>query len=746
MVFKEEVVTLFKEYSSYKRVDLMCTLLNMCLPFELRFLGTCLEELGKRDHSQLRESEARANNQADLADATCVADKHTRRILTVYLSLLHSTNQACSNVVFKTLAALADHDFHELVQLLRNADDLPEDNTLEELLLLYTMAHNHPAFSFEQKTLLGEVLLRLQKEEAKVAFPQHKQPAFCLKTGMPSMYMPCTPCTITPDGTGAVAQHFSVPGKSYLLPATAVATGDVSKGLQEMTGPYILTTSMFCSMPPPNMVSPVPPLAGAPSEFAVCQSAPFGLPAMSQPPCPPPDLVTATVNSSYPVNETLSPYASPSASPTRSPDASRSESPVWNTNAGQPTTNYKNCYTSPNHNETSSSSSTCSGGSTGGGTFRSNRSVNHPRNKQSLPNGQKAGDDSIHNMKIEPLRIPGEENLPDMMSGMALGTVNGVADPGRGQRVHSDDKRLWSSPGAPLVPHTGSAGSSQSGTPSPPGTPPQEEQWDSSNYKEEAPSVARWEKGPRGGAGMANPAARYNAHPRGPPMRRNVHMEQKVPDARRQAAAAAQPPLVHSSYILPAAMQHVQGNTTAAYYPVNIVSSLMSRPRNSDRKLFQQSPFFFPLMTGPAGSGPASYPSFTPNGNLPPPPQPDYMPMQPASQKSPPPFNTVQQQQQQQSQSYLPAKHNSAHYVHSGLYHPMGSSSHKNSCFNCGAIGHRGTDCSDPTMQDFQNKGMYHLDYSSPQSSDASVAPAVVIVGGGGSGSAPPSAAPSLEK
>jgi hypothetical protein len=183
MVCKEEVVTLFKEFSSYKRVDLMCTLLNMCLPFELRFLGTCLEELGKRDYSQLRESESRANNHAELADVGCVADRHARHILTVYLSLLHTTNQACSSLIFKTLAALAANDFAELGQALSRDETLPEDNPLEELLLLYTMALNHPAFTFEQKALFGNVLLRLQDEEVKQVYPQKR--IVSVKTGMP---------------------------------------------------------------------------------------------------------------------------------------------------------------------------------------------------------------------------------------------------------------------------------------------------------------------------------------------------------------------------------------------------------------------------------------------------------------------------------------------------------------------------------------------------------------------------------
>jgi hypothetical protein len=193
MVCKEEVVTLFKEFSSYKRVDLMCTLMNMCLPFELRFMGTCIEELGKRDYSQLREYETRANNQAELADVSCVVEKHARRILTVYLSLLHSTNQTCSGLIFKTLASLASNDYAELGQALSGGgrvsssavdESLPaaEDNPLEELLLLYTMALNHPAFTYEQKALFGNILIRLQEEEAKSAAP-HKR-IVCVKTGI----------------------------------------------------------------------------------------------------------------------------------------------------------------------------------------------------------------------------------------------------------------------------------------------------------------------------------------------------------------------------------------------------------------------------------------------------------------------------------------------------------------------------------------------------------------------------------
>jgi len=80
------------------------------------------------------------------------------------------------------------------------------------------------------------------------------------------------------------------------------------------------------------------------------------------------------------------------------------------------------------------------------------------------------------------LRVPGEDNLPEIMSSMTIGAVNGILDPTRGQRMHNEDKRCWPTNGATIAPN--SAGSSQSGTPSPPITPPQEEQWDSGNCKQ----------------------------------------------------------------------------------------------------------------------------------------------------------------------------------------------------------------------------------------------------------------------
>lgn len=167
MVCKEDVVTWFKGLKSYKRIDVMCSLLNLSLPFELRFLGTCLENLGKRDFHDLRNSENGANSSSEISsmDIQCISDKRARTKLAIYISLLRSCNYECANGLYKILANLEEvNNFLKSNLVLKN----PDEETVEELLLLYTLALNHPAFSFEQKLSLGSIFTKLQEEEQRL--------------------------------------------------------------------------------------------------------------------------------------------------------------------------------------------------------------------------------------------------------------------------------------------------------------------------------------------------------------------------------------------------------------------------------------------------------------------------------------------------------------------------------------------------------------------------------------------------
>ncbi|XP_023939143.1 uncharacterized protein LOC112046663 [Bicyclus anynana] len=167
MVCKEDVVSWFKELESYKRIDAMCTLLNMCLPFELRFIGTYLEELGKRDFQELRGAELRANNPTDLAADIGGADtdSRTRRKMALYVSLLRSCNFACATTLYNAMVSL------EQSGLLKGL----YGDLLEEILLLYTMALHHPAFTFDQKSHFGDILEKLKIEDQRIQYQEQQE-------------------------------------------------------------------------------------------------------------------------------------------------------------------------------------------------------------------------------------------------------------------------------------------------------------------------------------------------------------------------------------------------------------------------------------------------------------------------------------------------------------------------------------------------------------------------------------------
>jgi hypothetical protein len=116
-------------------------------------VGSVVEDLGKKDYHYLRDAEIKANNPAELTKLVNVNIKATRSRLSVALALLHSYNTECSNVLFKILTSSSS----VMEQL------LPEDHFAEEVLLLLTMAANHPAFTLDQRLTLCDILMKLQR-------------------------------------------------------------------------------------------------------------------------------------------------------------------------------------------------------------------------------------------------------------------------------------------------------------------------------------------------------------------------------------------------------------------------------------------------------------------------------------------------------------------------------------------------------------------------------------------------------
>lgn len=148
-----------------RRIEFMCGLLHMCQPLELRFLGSYLEDLARKDYHVLRDFECRANSASDLGLLTDPVDPVVRSKLLVCLSLLQSDNRECAGILFRILShvdpALLRKSYPQHLSFHPPCPD-PAAGALEQLALLFTMASVHPAFHFHQRELVRE---RLEKME-----------------------------------------------------------------------------------------------------------------------------------------------------------------------------------------------------------------------------------------------------------------------------------------------------------------------------------------------------------------------------------------------------------------------------------------------------------------------------------------------------------------------------------------------------------------------------------------------------
>jgi len=178
MVCKEDFCAVFKDLHSAERIDLMCDLLQLCLPLELRFLGSHLEELARKDYASLRKYEIISNDLSALKDANdsgSIDAVNTTWIcaLNVYLSLLHSDNTTCAHVLFGVLSRL-EHAVEMRVMSTLLTISVPEQDGLLtdvesnaelmlDLVLLFTMAVHHPAFTYSQRQQLYSSCKKIEK-------------------------------------------------------------------------------------------------------------------------------------------------------------------------------------------------------------------------------------------------------------------------------------------------------------------------------------------------------------------------------------------------------------------------------------------------------------------------------------------------------------------------------------------------------------------------------------------------------
>ncbi|KAM6089215.1 zinc finger CCHC domain-containing protein 2 isoform 4-T4 [Chlamydotis macqueenii] len=196
---------------SAQRLEFMVGLLDLCNPLELRFLGSCLEDLARKDYHCLRDSEAKANGLSDPGQLGDFRDPAVRSKLIVYLALLGSENREAAGRLHRLLpqvdsilqscparrpqagaaeeeGAEEEEEEEDVVMVMDGAGEngqgsLPAAQGLgfgaqEELLLLFTMASLHPAFSFHQRVTLREHLERLRRalcgDQEEEGFGRHQ--------------------------------------------------------------------------------------------------------------------------------------------------------------------------------------------------------------------------------------------------------------------------------------------------------------------------------------------------------------------------------------------------------------------------------------------------------------------------------------------------------------------------------------------------------------------------------------------
>lgn len=152
---------MFKELSPHERIDYMCGMLNICLPLELRFFGSYVEDLAKKDFNSLREAEGKANNRNELSKFSESDDQNFWSKVALYLALLKSSSRTCANYIYEVLE---NHVQKSLSAMKLNDMD---ENSIHSVLLVLAMAMNHPAFLFQQKTRIF-----VWFEAAKVAAEQ----------------------------------------------------------------------------------------------------------------------------------------------------------------------------------------------------------------------------------------------------------------------------------------------------------------------------------------------------------------------------------------------------------------------------------------------------------------------------------------------------------------------------------------------------------------------------------------------
>lgn len=101
MVRKEDILEWFTQQSSHHRLDVLCTLTHLCLPFELRFFYTCVDYLARRVPPSGQDAESLAALEKSCClqpgESLDLYNAPARRKLIWSLCLLQASSRAVAN-------------------------------------------------------------------------------------------------------------------------------------------------------------------------------------------------------------------------------------------------------------------------------------------------------------------------------------------------------------------------------------------------------------------------------------------------------------------------------------------------------------------------------------------------------------------------------------------------------------------------------------------------------------------------
>ena len=84
---QEEIFSYFKSLSGAKRIEMVCGLISMCIPLEIRFFDNVIQDMVKRDYNSFRDAEIKANTFQEL-DTVCKCDLLLEKVSTTITNLI----------------------------------------------------------------------------------------------------------------------------------------------------------------------------------------------------------------------------------------------------------------------------------------------------------------------------------------------------------------------------------------------------------------------------------------------------------------------------------------------------------------------------------------------------------------------------------------------------------------------------------------------------------------------------------